>query len=246
MKSLLPFLAVLRNGAAMACDDDDTVVQPDGGVAFPVFQIATPGPALSAAHVVGSRRAEEEAALARLHPKIRAELDRPDVRAVSSSNAETARLISTIYEIRAADARARSLEESRRTAEQFGSVVTIALIDNMPTGGARAMVLRRASVEPRDVILLPREDAAASSLSDAIRVLSRMREAHGDNFEGDARVVVPPRSGVPSAATLGPMTRHLEKLRKVGRSNLPGIGEASAIQLRLGPVRPGNIAGGTP
>ena len=244
MRVVLVTLSLLT----MAACDDDAVTDPRGITGRATFEVQQPSLRGVARHVPGTRKAEEEAAIAQLLAKagtderIRKEwlelLSGVHGRIGSVSDPEMARLVTTIYEIREADARALQLEESRQIARTHGIVVTAVLMDEMPVAGARAVVLRRVTTHPRNVILLPRGRATPADLSDAIATVFGLREAHGDLPFADARVVVPPRKSPRRARPSVYMEQRLDALTRVPRRTVAGVGDVPAIDIRLGPVKP--------
>lgn len=108
--------------------------------------------------------------------------------------------------------------------------VTVVLADSVH----EMRILRRAAVEPHDVIVLPVE-------SDSVRLAAAMfallvaREVAGDVPTADAILRVG-RTAIPTAwrgRELTRAARFLEGLRTASRDVIPGVGRARAAQLAL-------------
>jgi hypothetical protein len=247
-------LSCLLPVVLLACSDDDSVVhpQPRLSIAGGEHEVAVASQYQAALrHTPGSRKREEDAAIEQLLSRAREDqrssllraLANPNARPMSAGDPETARLLRTIYEIRALDSDAGRIARSRTLAREHGIGVTVALVDRMPVANSRAMVLRRANAQPQDVILLPRGKATPTDLADATSVLFALRERFGDDLLADARVVVPARTKPARGGNLTTMKQRLGRLQKATPKVIDGLGSVPAIAIQLGPVKRGSPTG---
>ncbi len=115
--------------------------------------------------------------------------------------------------------------------------VTIAIVDSVPYGGAPAVVLRRATSIPRDVIVLGRAAASGEQLSAAIATLLVARELGGDTARADAVLRVNATRG-PAAWTTGETritSAFVSRVLAGSAENVSGVGAAFAGPLYLLP-----------
>ena len=118
--------------------------------------------------------------------------------------------------------------------------VTIVLTDHMPAGASRAAIVRRANVEPHDIILLAQSTATPDELSAALFTLMATRGVMGDTARSDATIRVPSTTGPqPWANTETPRAgRTLERLRLATPRNIPQVGIVRAYDVYLPPSKP--------
>jgi hypothetical protein len=112
----------------------------------------------------------------------------------------------------------------------------LVLVDSSATSGEPFQVLRRASVEPHDVILLA-QGADAWSLSAAVRQLVLLRRMQGDTSSATGPMRI---RGAPTTHAAGPLpwaARVIEDLRNATARRVAGIGTAPAVQIWLPPQR---------
>lgn len=132
-----------------------------------------------------------------------------------------------------------TLAELRRQQEMARRVpVTVALVDQLPagTGDVPAVVLRRVSTSPHDVILLRRSDATGAQLSGAILHLMILRERNGDTATANGIFRLPTAARGPKAweHTEQVQTgRIVAQLRTAGLQDVPGVGRVRARAVYL-------------
>jgi hypothetical protein len=113
-----------------------------------------------------------------------------------------------------------------------GRVLAIVAIDgNFKYKNTDAVVLRRATVQPHDVILIRTGKASPEQIAEAVDLLQALRARQGDVPTADALIRVPPP---------GPVRAHAREasdwagiLREIRPSDLPGVGEVAHLGLWL-------------
>lgn len=135
----------------------------------------------------------------------------------------------------AASAAAQQSETPRRPTRV---PVTLALVDSVPQGNPPFRILRRADVEPHDVILL-RADADSVTLSAAVADLLLIRAQQGDTTRAEAMVRVRRRDAEPDRPVrMLPWGRRvMDDLRRAAPKELAGVGTVPAVQIWLPPQR---------
>jgi hypothetical protein len=112
--------------------------------------------------------------------------------------------------------------------------VTVALVDELPDPATPFVILRRADMMPRDVILL-RTGAGPQQLSAAVQALLMARRQGGDQAPGSAMLRVRPRqnSRTHTARPLPWAPRVIADLRRAARRDVPGVGSARVVEIWL-------------
>lgn len=110
--------------------------------------------------------------------------------------------------------------------------VTVALVDTLPGGGTGAMVLRRATQIPRDIILLKRSEATGQQLYSAALHLLTIRAIQGDTATADFSFAV---RGIGAAASPGARYAGatVARLRTLAPRLVPGVGVVPATEILL-------------
>jgi hypothetical protein len=130
-----------------------------------------------------------------------------------------------------------TMDQLRRQQEVARRVpVTIALWDQLPAPDSiPAVILRRGTAAPRDVILLRRR-ATPGQLAAAVMRLMVIRDRMGDTARADAAFRLPNAHGMPNGK--GPREelqagRTLARLRAAPAQDLPGVGRVPALEVYL-------------
>ena len=113
--------------------------------------------------------------------------------------------------------------------------VTIALVDSIGDSTVTAVVLRRLSRQPRELILLTPATASPGALGAALHALVRQRALDGDSARRDVKIVVR-GAHVPASWTAArlAMTRVLlQELRQRPISPIVGVGRARSQEIGL-------------
>jgi hypothetical protein len=97
--------------------------------------------------------------------------------------------------------------------------------------GAAALILRRAAVEPREVILVSPEQQNTRVLAAAVHLLLVVRSKDGDIPSRDAIVRVTGRSAQRGNQRLA--AQYLDLLHVAGRRGIGGIGQVRQIVVGL-------------
>lgn len=113
--------------------------------------------------------------------------------------------------------------------------VTIALLGSLPQPASKAVILRRKTATPHDIILLDSRVASGRDLSAAIFTLLAARDINGDTTAADMTIRVPDGTG---RSYLGKrdLRRSEAAVRKLHASNptfLAGFGSVRAFDLWL-------------
>ena len=148
-----------------------------------------------------------------------------------ANNPETAGHLATIAAIRLArarhDAATASVERAVPTIR-----VRLALVEHLPSSGARAVVLRRASDDVDATILVPVSGATGADIDLAVRALRRTvthAKPHGPQA---SKIVIRSATGAdPRGASYWS-----DVLETVGRrpdSDVPGLGKAKFILVNI-------------
>ena len=107
----------------------------------------------------------------------------------------------------------------------------IAVVDSLAYPDADAVVVRRPSAQPHDVILVRRGKADPSRLADAVRLLEILRASGGDLPTSQAAFRV--TSSGHRDSRLEEAVAWADWLEHVRKRTLDGYGEAAVIQLYL-------------
>ena len=115
---------------------------------------------------------------------------------------------------------------------------TVALVDRLPDPSASAVVLRRKTTLPHDLILLPDGNATTAVLHDGIGALIRMRRDGGDIPDRDTRLVIRGAHSDHEEVWASAMERRravtdLADLEVSPPRGIEGIGEVRAITIPL-------------
>lgn len=115
--------------------------------------------------------------------------------------------------------------------------VTIAVVDSMPFRGAAAVVMRRASLVPHDVIVVHRDVADGEMLSAAVFTLLSARALSGDTASTDQVLRVPARRGPVGwrRREVPTLDRALDRIANDPRVTVAGVGPAQVATLYLPP-----------
>jgi hypothetical protein len=194
-------------------------------------------------HVPGSRRAEEESAIAELLATLPDDRSRERMTQLLSSGGRPyevrdprhARLLTRIFAIRDADVRAAAMAHSIEMARGPLDVL-VARVDQVPMQGARAMIMRRPTGRQRNLILVSGE-ASATDFADAVATMFAHRRSFGDEIYDATQARVPERTTPISSEREARFQQRLEELRAAPIREIPGIGQARAITITLGPIR---------
>lgn len=112
---------------------------------------------------------------------------------------------------------------------------TLALVNSLRIPTAPAMILRRSSVEPRDVILLPKSNARQEVLAAALATLQSVRSVLGDTARTD--MVIGVRNSAVrrqrSAADLRQAAGILLQLEKAAPRDVAQVGHVRAVDIHL-------------
>jgi hypothetical protein len=124
---------------------------------------------------------------------------------------------------------------ARRTSVQAERPVVVALVSDLPDSSARAVVVRRQLVEPREVIVLREAGATASDLGAAIALLMRSRSSDGDAFQGEFRITLQASAVIGDLPTgvNAHLVRELDRARHAHPRSIAGIGSARAVMMDL-------------
>ena len=193
-------------------------------------------------HVAGARRSEELAAIeeliARMPPEHRERartLLAKGAVAVTSADPEIARLWSTIASIRQADFEARRRSPVTVSSTSDSQAVIVALVNEVPIKGARAVIIRRPDDGGVPTVLLSERDASAEDLFRAVRVSTstRLRKL-GESIRKEIRFALRRTTASASPASIEPKWGvALADLRSQAEQELPQIGKGRAIILRM-------------
>jgi len=111
------------------------------------------------------------------------------------------------------------------------------LRDSLRAGGDAFAILRRAGVEPGDVIVL-RPNADSAALSAAIEQLTLVRRIQGDTASASGIVRTRPKGGAARAPRVLPWARRvLDDLHRAPRRMVSGVGMVPAVVIWLPPQR---------
>lgn len=134
---------------------------------------------------------------------------------------------------------------AQRTEGPRRVAATVVLLERLPQPDAPFVILRRADVSPRDVILL-HGDATVEQFSEAVQLLLVARQVGGDSSRVAQTLRVRPQQRERTPRTLPWAARILATLRTVEPRSIPGIGTVPAVEIWLPPqnVR-GRIRRGT-
>jgi hypothetical protein len=119
--------------------------------------------------------------------------------------------------------------QSRRDVESARRVpVTVVLVDSLPGSGVEALILRRPSVQPHDVILLRSASADGTALATAALQLLLIRDRAGDvpTSASTFRIREGSRGGRALEREIGSATRIVDRLRTKQPRTVPGLPEA--------------------
>ncbi len=113
--------------------------------------------------------------------------------------------------------------------------VTVALTNQMPYRDAPAVILRRATAVPHDVILLRRNGASGAQLSAAVFQLLVLRERDGDTASTDGvyRVIAPQGPAAWRGSEERTAGRTVSRLFSAPAREISGVGIVAATELYL-------------
>ncbi len=235
---LITAVAVL----ASACIDAGRSMTPDKDNATfrqPHFAVQV-DTAVPADYVAGSRRQEEQAAIAALierTPAVHRQalqllLDKPNSDWIGSDDAESARLLGIIASIRYADSLA--LRATRATQPDLASAinlvrVTVILVPTLGSTEARATVIRSPNDSGRPLLLLRESDATPADLAAGLRAAATYA-AHGTAPSREVRVDVrQTTSGQATGARAEANVRQLAMVRAARVRDIPGFGKVRSM-----------------
>lgn len=118
---------------------------------------------------------------------------------------------------------------------QQDRMVVVALVPHLQDSTARAVVIRRVDLEPREVILLREADGTSSDLIAAIALLQRSRTVDGDAFSGELRMTVrvsAPVREIPRGVEAF-LSDALDRLRTAQPRPIPEVGVVRQVTLPL-------------
>lgn len=170
---------------------------------------------------------------------------------VSTSMKRTHRLIASISVLLAlvppAVARELGAQNSRVIVRRMP--VTVVLVDSLPQLRAVhnyvAVISRRPTADPSDVIMLPRDAASGQALDAAVRTLLSARATHGDQpshyrTRAVQEITIGVRTSQPGqewARRYAELSQRIvDSLRRAPRQHIRGIGNVPA--LRFSPPMP--------
>ncbi|HUF26456.1 MAG TPA: hypothetical protein VMM18_05670 [Gemmatimonadaceae bacterium] len=115
--------------------------------------------------------------------------------------------------------------------------VSIVLVPALPVPRARAVILRRAGIEPQNVILVTARTTDAD-LSRAIAALYNSRRSLGDALLGDLVAHVERAEGPAQAGSRNALRAAIDlaELQRSPTSDVRGVGRYPSRTVRLGPV----------
>jgi hypothetical protein len=117
--------------------------------------------------------------------------------------------------------------------------VTVAVVERLPAGNTEPfLILRRADLDPRDVILLTSASADGRRLSSAVEQLLMNRAVRGDTAARTSAVRVRRRQPQAERPELPWAERVLREVRRAEPRLVAGVGVVRAIQIWLPPARP--------
>jgi hypothetical protein len=130
-----------------------------------------------------------------------------------------------------------TMDQLRRQQEVTRRVpVTIVLWDQLPApDSVPAVILRRGTAAPRDVILLRRR-ATPGQLAAAVMRLMVIRDRMGDTARADAAFRLPNAHGMPKGKGQREELqagRTLARLRTAPVQDVPGVGRVPALEVYL-------------
>jgi hypothetical protein len=148
------------------------------------------------------------------------------------------KILNEIEALRSSQANRLFAAEQRERASTRESPVTIAIPDVFPLADTSivAIVLRRAKEDPRDVVLLRRDELSPDAMGAALRRLNIARQRDGDSVTIAQVLPIREHSAPASWQANGLRSRANEDLMNLLRSNatiVPGVGPARSMQIML-------------
>jgi hypothetical protein len=129
-----------------------------------------------------------------------------------------------------------SAQQGESSARPTRIPVTLTLVDTL-SAAVPFRILRRADLDPRDVIVL-RRGADSSTLSAAVEKLRIMRQVQGDTAAASGLVRVRPREGESRAPRMLPWARRVvDDLHAAAPRSVAGVGTVPAVVIWLPPQR---------
>lgn len=129
-----------------------------------------------------------------------------------------------------------SAQQGTSTGRPTRVPVTLTLVDTLPAT-TPFRILRRADLDPRDVIVL-RRGADSAALSAAVEQLRLMRQVQGDTAATTGMVRVRSRDGAGRAPRMLPWARRvMDDLHHAAPRTVAGVGTVPAVVIWLPPQR---------
>jgi len=126
---------------------------------------------------------------------------------------------------------------NQEAARYISYPAMVALQPTLGTPGAAAVVLRRANLDPHDVILLGETDAGPATLGSAVTALVKARRRGGDVPTQDERLVILDR-GAPASWAREGLDADARALIAQARATAPvsiaGVGVLRAFEIQVG------------
>jgi hypothetical protein len=113
--------------------------------------------------------------------------------------------------------------------------VTVVLADSFPYTGAAAVIMRRTSEHPRDVIVLPASAGNGARLAAATMHLLIIRDRGGDTASAPGLFRVPEAAANSRLVQrdIGTAGAVVGRLRTRARESIPGVGRVRATEIYL-------------
>ena len=114
------------------------------------------------------------------------------------------------------------------------NTVTFVLVQSLGVDTAGAIVVRRPTHRPQNIILVTRATTAADLVT-AVAILDRSRRAKGDSLSLEMRAIIPRANDASSrrSRNYGQAEANLASLRAAGARRIPGVGTYPAVTATL-------------
>jgi hypothetical protein len=193
-------------------------------------------------YVPGSRKAEEDAAIAaileRVPPgqrsRVLAALNDTTTFLGASSDPVIAEQLGVIASIRAADMRARAeIAKAKKTELLRDRIrIRIALVPSLDQPGTRAVVLRRPDDSGVPLLLLPEQGVTSADLARGLRAATLAQRRYGQRPSHAARLVLRNgRGGAVVAPNDAKAVALLAELRSRAPQAIPGVGTGRLMEI---------------
>ena len=106
--------------------------------------------------------------------------------------------------------------------------VAIVLVDAMPIENAKAIVIRRKTMVPENIVLVTKETVPVD-LANAMAVLARSRKNKGDRVSDDMVAPIAPSKSAKRPKDYLQATKDLKDIRTAGARFIEGVGPAPVI-----------------